>query len=560
MQRLIKHHASVWLCLLLAGCASSTQNTTESAGDRIGGQSIDQFDSTPGRETGAPAVPDAVTRALMPDVAGSLGVYDPSTERFDISVTNTSVTDFFPSLVADTPYNLVVHPDVVGSVTLDLKSVTVEDVLEVVQELYGFDVRKKGNFIQVLPTGLRTEIYRLNYLNVRRRGGSEIQVSAGSVSNAGPTGQNGQQVAGSFGSPEAGQQQGRAGLIGSRITTETDSEFWVRLVETLELIVGSGDERAVMATPDAGMIVVRAMPQEHVAVARYLREAELTMQRQVILEARIVEVTLNNGNQQGIDWSAIGRISENNRFGPANLFAGQTGGRVTNPGLEGMFAAAIETNDFNIFIELLSTQGDVRVLSSPRIATVNNQKAVIKVGRDEFFVTEIRVNENNNINAQNNTNTDVELTPFFSGIALDVTPQISAEGRIVLHVHPSVSEVEDQTKVVSLGDRDLTLPLALSTIRETDSIIGANDGQVVVIGGLMRNSETRDVAQTPGVGGLPVVGSLFKQRRTQARRSELIILIRPTMADEAGFRDDIQRSRQRFDGLSMGRTAGGSSG
>ncbi len=544
--RLIQFFSLTILGVLLTGCVSDPAGEDILAGSRA----IADFESEDTSANRA-GVPSAVAQALMPGVGSSLGEYDPSSERFDVSVANAQAADFFPSLVKDTPYNLVVHPEVSGTISLDLKSVTVNEVLDVVQELYGFDVRRKRNFIQILPGGLRTEIYRLNYLNVRRTGGSEIQVSAGSVSNAGPSGETNSIVPGNLGAPEAGRQQGRAGLVGSRISTETDSQFWSQLLDTLELIVGGEDGTAVVATPEAGMIVVRAMPDDHVAVARYLREAELTMQRQVILEARIVEVTLNRGNQQGIDWTAIGSISENNSFGPASFAAEQTAGRVTNPGLQGMFAAAASTDDFNIFIELLSTQGDVRVLSSPRIATVNNQKAVIKVGRDEFFVTEIRVNENNDINASDRTNTDVELTPFFSGIALDVTPQISEEGRIVLHVHPSVSEVEDQTKVVSLGDRDLTLPLALSTIRETDSIIGANNGQVVVIGGLIRNTETRDVAATPGAGRLPVVGNLFKQSRRESRRSELIILIRPTMADENGFERDIRRTRDRFEGLSL---------
>src|SRR5690606_27423394 len=170
----------------------------------------------------------------------------------------------------------------------------------------------------------------------------------------------------------------------------------------------------------------------------------------------------------------------------AQSLAGQT---ITASDIGGLFSASVRAGDFSGLIQLLGKQGNVQILSSPRIATVNNQKAVIKVGTDEFFVTDIDFDENNSaITATDRTSTSVELTPFFSGISLDVTPQISEDGAITLHVHPSVSEVSDQEKVITVGERDVTLPLARSTVRETDSIIRAESGQIVVIGGLIQNT------------------------------------------------------------------------
>ena len=159
------------------------------------------------------------------------------------------------------------------------------------------------------------------------------------------------------------------------------------------------------------------------------------------------------------------------------------------------FTFAFDSTDFAAFIQLLDTQGRTRVLSSPRVSTLHNQKAVIKAGTDEFFVTGI--NSNTTTGEATTTTLDVELTPFFSGVALDVTPQISEDGTVLMHIHPTVSEVDDQSKRISFGDSSSDLPLAFSQIRESDSVVRAKSGQVIVIGGLMRERRVRDDYKTP---------------------------------------------------------------
>lgn len=125
------------------------------------------------------------------------------------------------------------------------------------------------------------------------------------------------------------------------------------------------------------------------------------------------------------------------------------------------------------------------------------------------------------------TSPDITLTPFFSGIALDVTPQISKDDEVILHIHPSISEVVDQTKEITLGSETLQLPLAFSTVREADTVVRALNGQVVVIGGLMQNISSKDDAGLPGVSDVPALGALFKQQSNRNNRSELVILLRP---------------------------------
>jgi len=188
----------------------------------------------------------------------------------------------------------------------------------------------------------------------------------------------------------------------------------------------------------------------------------------------------------------------------------------------------------------------VQVLSSPRVSTVNNQKAVIKVGTDEFFVTDIESDQNTGTVTTQNT-VDIELTPFFSGIALDVTPQIGRDGNVTLHVHPTVSEVIDQEKTLTVANQQQTLPLAFSSIRESDSIVRARNGQVIVIGGLMQDQSSRRRAKSGGLGDIPLFGALFRQKADSSRQSELVILLRPIVADSPSvWRDELDGVSRRL--------------
>ncbi|MGB5605911.1 MAG: pilus (MSHA type) biogenesis protein MshL, partial [Gammaproteobacteria bacterium] len=206
--------------------------------------------------------------------------------------------------------------------------------------------------------------------------------------------------------------------------------------------------------------------------------------------------------------------------------------------------------DFNALIELLKTQGDVQVLSSPRISTINNQKAVIKVGQDEYFVTDVDTDTDTSDGVVNQS-VDVTLTPFFSGVALDVIPQISDDNMVILHVHPSISEVTEKVKNIKVSTNDdLSIPLALSTIRESDTVIRAASGQVVVLGGLMKDVLRDAESRTPFLGDAPVVGHMFRPRREIMTKSELVILLRPVVINSnEQWHGQLRDTAQRFQDL-----------
>jgi MSHA biogenesis protein MshL len=205
----------------------------------------------------------------------------------------------------------------------------------------------------------------------------------------------------------------------------------------------------------------------------------------------------------------------------------------------GFYGVAFQATNFAAMLNFLETQGDVHVLSSPRIATLNNQKALLKVGTDELYVTGISTNNNQSTSTNNNTSTSsgptITVTPFFSGIVLDVTPQIDAEGQVMLHVHPSISQVSEREKILNLGTLgNYRLPLASSAINESDTIVRVPNGQIVAIGGLMTQELRGDRAGLPGLSKLPWVGGLFGQKSRMNRKRELVILIKPTVISSEG--------------------------
>jgi MSHA biogenesis protein MshL len=218
-----------------------------------------------------------------------------------------------------------------------------------------------------------------------------------------------------------------------------------------------------------------------------------------------------------------------------------------------LFGLAFQTKNFAALLTFLQTQGAVQVLSSPRIATLNNQKAVLKVGTDAFFLTSISGSTTTTTATAGSATAafpTITLRPFFSGVALDITPQIDEESNIILHVHPSVSDVATDNKQIDLGQVFgglVTLPLAKSNVSETDSVVKAGDGNIVAIGGLMKVDVEDTRSGVPGLQDIPGVGGLFRSTTRTMVKKELVILIKPTVAQN-GFEsaEDISQSRERI--------------
>ncbi|MEX2487895.1 MAG: secretin N-terminal domain-containing protein, partial [Pseudomonadales bacterium] len=468
MRIILSNTLLLTLALSLPGC-SSTSNEEQPADDPVIDKMEKILQDATISERQQEEVPDNVSDALLParKVGKDEGAVSIAEQRFDISVNEVPAGQFFLSLVHGTPLNIVVHPEVSGTVSLNLKNVTIPDVLESVRDMYGFEFVETVYGYQVRPGRLNARIFRIDHLNVERSGSSSTLVSSGAISTGSLA-----QDQGSGGNQSSQGSRSSGNVFGTKIETQQDEiRFWEELHTSILTIVGDADGRSVVVNPQSGIVVVRALPNELREVETYLRETQLIVQRQVILEAKVIEVKLNSRNQTGINWAAFfeqsgktitaanvggGSILSNNRSS-SELAGRQSTLDPRNPefldnttasAFGGVFSLAANFNDFTAFIELLESQGDVQILSSPRVSTMNNQKAVIKIGTDEFFVTDIST-QNVSSSVATTITPDVTLTPFFSGIALDVTPQISEEGYVTLHVHPSISEVVDQEKTVT---------------------------------------------------------------------------------------------------------------
>jgi MSHA biogenesis protein MshL len=540
---------TLFLAMSLAACSNNPLMRTPKAASTNTAAAIDaaMAEAVQQRNTTAEKmfddVPTEVSAALMP----ALSSVEDDEDRFDVNARGLAAGPFFEALVVGSRYNVVIHPDVEAIINLQLRDVTVPEVMDITGDLYDLDIQRSDRLFQVRASSVKTQLFPIDYLHFKRNGGSETRVSSGQVSGSRDDSnyagsRDNSKFAGS--NPDNSDNNRTANLVGTRISTETESDFWQDIERSLKMIIGTDNDSQVIVNAGSGLVMVRSDAESLKQVGEYLRRTQLIVQRQVVLEAKILEIGLNEGYQQGINWSDIQSAGGL----PAN-FTGQTlaGQAIQTSDIGGLFSATFQEGTFTALIELLGEQGNVQILSSPRISTVNNQKAVIKVGTDEFFVTDINFDDNNSAaTVTSRTSTSVELTPFFSGISLDVTPQIAEDGSITLHVHPSVSEVSDQRKVITVGDRDVVLPLARSTVRETDSVIRAESGQIVVIGGLIQDTSEDNNSAVPFLSDIPLLGELFKQRRFKSRKSELVILLRPVVVGSDQMKADVVSSRERM--------------
>jgi MSHA biogenesis protein MshL len=537
------------------------------------------------------------------------------------------------------------------TLTLSLKNVTVFEALDAIREMYGYEYTLDGNRIYVQPPELRTKLYHMNYIVGQRRGVSDIQVIAGASNTSSSSGSNtgGGNTAGAGGGTTGNNSGGSyASVQASGLSTIAKSDVWAEVEDAVRTALGcvvprsvpvrggggtggggggggatggssgsssssanradvsfvgdhqSGermhgnegcaDGRAFVINQVSGSALVRALPRELRQIEGILRSMQISIDRQVIIEAKIIDVELNDGSQQGVNWSALGRGLHRASLGsdpnlivdgtgsgrrslgfPTTTVDPTTGASVTSvsppslgdllgSGLLGTTGAnafsagvgiALQATNFSALINFLETQGRVQVLSSPRIATLNNQKAVLKVGSEEPFVTNITGGSTSSSATTGTLTTPPTLTyqPFFSGISLDVTPQIDEIDNITLHVHSLVNSITEREKI-ALPTSNVKVPFAVNSVSETDSVVKTRDGQIIVIGGLMTESSNDNRARIPLAGDVPIAGALFGKTARQSTKRELVILLKPTVVKgDEQWSADVAASRARIEGF-----------
>ncbi|MDR0701273.1 MAG: pilus (MSHA type) biogenesis protein MshL [Azoarcus sp.] len=585
------------IALLLTACAPIMQ--PESTYDRVQNSLKAQ---KPVLKSDAQAVEASLPPlARIPQIP--LKPVQPPEPRFDLSVRDAAAGQVFMAIVNDSRYSMVLPPDLSGAITVNLKNVTVQEALELIRDIYGYNFRINGTRISISANTPQTRIFQVSYLAARRAGISSTQVVSSSMPTAN-SGSGGSGSSGTSGSSSSGSG-GTNAVINTSVFTGQASDFWLDLGVGIASILdceytvnaaapGGGntvnlntqhfsltrcpDGRRLVMNQQSGVVMARALPAELREISDLLKALQGGVERQVMLEAKLIEVELNDGFQSGINWTTFDKWGRQTGGVNANTDSMTTlpttprnGRDVVSQTVTGASAAAggvvnalksasdlvmsaqgsLRIGSFSMIIDFLKTQGSVYVMSSPRIATLNNQKAVLKVGVDDYFVTEV-TNDSSSTNYGSGTTNNmpsIKVSPFFSGIALDVTPQIGENGMITLHIRPAVTDVVTRDLKVNLGEQigSYTLPLASSSVKETDSIVRVRDGYIVAIGGLMSQAQSDGENRVPGLGDLPLLGHLFKNTKRGMKKREMVVLIKPTVIhDETDWQSDLDATQERL--------------
>lgn len=491
-------------------------------------------------QAGLADVPDDVLNELNPDNPLDDQYSINNANRISIAANNVPAAEFFARIMNQSNSSVVVHPEVSGNITLNLDNVTTDEVFDAVYRMYGYYTEKRDSVYYVYPAGIHTENISINYLSMIREAETKLSIVNNTVSNSSDDGDS--SSGGSSGSSGDSGDSDSESSSGTKVTTTAKSDFWSELQSVLSSLVGNAEGRLVKVNPHAAMVTVRGMPEDIQNVKNYLNSIESHLHRQVVIESKIIEVTLNENYSQGIDWSAI--TGHTFKFGNAKPFGTGTGDSIIGV-LGGGLSFSSESAHFNALLNFLKTQGDVSTLSSPRITALNNQKAVMKVGTDSYFLTDISVDTSASTTTSSNYLTsDVTFKPFFSGVSLDVLPQINENNEVLMHIHPAVIDVQQDNKVVNLGggSSSMDLPLASSQVRETDTIVKVKSGDVILIGGLMRSEVGELVSKVPVLGDIPYLGELFTNRNNYNHKKELVILLKPVVVDGDTWKNEINKS------------------
>ncbi|MBI4844472.1 MAG: secretin N-terminal domain-containing protein [Nitrospirae bacterium] len=394
----------------------------------------------------------------------------------------------------------------------------------------GCTFRMENGFIRVTRPMLETRSFRIDYISGKRASSSSINasMSTGRTTSTSSGGGSTINLNLSSGTGTSSGTSSSSGQGNVNITTSGTSDFWKELREGLEVIIfgetkggsdSSGkstagkDGKSLVVNELAGIVQVTDLSGNMERIENFLNDIKASVSKQVMIQAHIIEISLNDGFKFGLDWnlltgSGIGADSELFSFSQS---------LVPNPQTK-VFQIDLSNKKIDALLDAMKEQGQVNVLSSPKISTMNNQRAVMKLTTNEVsWITTTVYDADGNIQ-QSYTNPQIDEV----GLFLDVTPQINDSGIITMQVHPSISEKIDDA-VSPAGDNSKPV----INIRELDTMISVNNGQTIVIAGLITDKAVETLRKVPILGDIPVLGRLFQQISRDNRKSELVIFLTP---------------------------------
>ena len=507
-----------------------------------------------GMEVPPPATPGEIPPAVQ--IAPVLPEPKPAPppETYSVVVNNVSAQDLLFALARDARLNIDIHPGISGAVTLNAVDQTLPQLLERISRQADMRYELHGANLLVLPDSPFLRAYKVDFVTASRN----VKMQSQASTQFGAAGAGGGAAAGGSGTGST-----------ATIDVASSSQLWDTLVQNVKDILGEAPGPAAAAKPaagaqgasdvignrESGVLYVRATSRQHARVQEFLDSVLANVRRQVLIEATVAEVQLNNEYQRGIDWQRLRTGASTT--GRAGFGTGQSGVEFNQ--LSTGTPAAISTTAFvlggavvsenlNVAIKLLESFGDVRVLSSPKVSVLNNQTALLRVTRDIVYFTitpstqPITIAGSGSGTIQQSFTTTPNIAA--EGFMMSVLPQISEAETVVLNVRPTirrrVADATDPNPALSAATPNL---IPIFETREFDSMLRIQSGQTAVLGGLMQDSVESIEDTIPLINRIPLLGKLFAQERKVTRKTELVIFLRATVVRDASVEGDYVRLR-----------------
>ena len=524
------------LAMVLAGCAQAPAKPSET-------------------HLGVEVPPPAASGAIPPPVqiAPALPKPEPAPppETYSVVVSNVAAQDLLFALARDARLNIDIHSGISGSVTLNAIDQTLPQLLERISRQVSMRYELNGVNLLVLPDAPYLRAYKVDFVSASRNVKMQSQASTQFSGTA-------------AGGAAAG---GGSGGTGSTATIDvvSNSQLWDTLVQNIKDILGEAPGAAaakpaaggagpgstnVIGNRESGVLYVRANSRQQARVQEFVDAVLANVRRQVLIEATVAEVQLNNEYQRGIDWqrlrtgaAAVGVPGFGTGQSGVEFSQSSTGTPAAISTTAFVLGGAITSQNLNVAIKLLESFGDVRVLSSPKISVLNSQTALLRVTRDIVYFTITPSTQPITIagSGSGTIQSSFTTTPNIAaeGFMMSVLPQINDADTVVLNVRPTirrrVADATDPNPALSTATPNL---IPIFETREFDSMLRIQSGQTAVLGGLMQDSVENVEDTIPGLNRIPFFGKLFAQERKVTRKTELVIFLRATVIRDASVDGD----------------------
>ncbi len=441
----------------------------------------------------------------------------PPLDTFTVAVSKVPVSELLFALARDAGLDVDIHPNIKGEVTLNAVNQTLPQLLNRIAKQVDLRYQIDGTLITIFPDLPYMRLYQIGYVNIARNSSSEVSVAT----EIARTGQGISQSSGSG-----------SNISTTKIINESNNRFWNTLQKNILAILGNTEELTqdkVIINPESGIMTVRATHKQHEEIQYFVDRVLANVQKQVLIEASIVEVQLSEQFQAGIDWQRlVGHFGYTQSLMGANL--------ENTP----FFSLKYITGNLSATVRLLNQFGTVKVLSSPKIIALNNQTAIFKVVDNIiYFRSQVEINESDT-KTRESFSTEINTVPV--GLVMSVTPQISENDMVILNIRPTISRVVDfkQEPNPALAEAGLVNLIPEIQVREIESVLRINNGEVAIIGGLMQNVIDQSTQGVPVLSKLPLIGDLFSYRENKYTKSELVIFLRIVVVKNASLSGDLR--------------------